>query len=99
MLNKLLVLSKYKDRRIESLTAAELDELASLFGVQIKITDELKNAVLGLLKGQSLDTVSDMIQSPDSIAMLIDFVKRGIGIPSEDNVVNPEVEGMTINFA
>lgn len=75
---KFLKLLPLAGKRLEDLTLAELNDVREVMGVEVHVTDELKTAGLALLKGQNLDTVADLIQSPDSVKQLIAFLRGGV---------------------
>lgn len=77
-LGALAQLAALRNRRLESLTREELGGLAKAFGVNVPITEELRVAGLELLKGKSLDSVADMIQSPESVAQIVTFLTGGV---------------------
>lgn len=89
-------LAKLKDRRLESLSVAELKEITTMVGLdKLKVTDELKTAGLALLQGKSLDTVSDLINSPESVAQLVTFLKGGMkSIASTEMEDHPDYEAV-----
>lgn len=66
-------------KRLEDLTMSDLQKVSNTMGLEVKITDELQQAALGLLQGKDIHTVADMIQSPDSVAQLINLL-RGHGV-------------------
>lgn len=75
---KFLKLLPLAGKRLEDLTLAELNDVREVMGVEVHVTDELKSAGLALLKGQNLDTVADLIQSPDSVKQLVAFIRGGV---------------------
>ena len=77
-LGGLAQLAALRNRRLESLTREELGGLAKAFGINVPITEELRTAGLELLKGKSLDSVADMIQSPESVAQIAAFFAGGV---------------------
>lgn len=101
MFGKLMALgqlTQLKDRTLQSLTREELEGLARTFGISVPITEELRTAGLALLKGESLDTVSDMIQSPESIQLITNFLRGGLESVSEFSEAQQEVDSMSISF-
>lgn len=76
-LGKLAMLASLKDRQLSSLTLVELEGIANSFGIEVAITSELKTAMLELVRGKSLSTVSDMIQDPESIQQIASFLRGG----------------------
>lgn len=72
---KYLPLLSLKDKRLKDLTLDDLRGVADVMGVELAITDELKEAGLALLQGKDIHTVADMIQSPESIAQLLQFLQ------------------------
>lgn len=96
MLGKLSLLSM-GNRTLESLTATEIGGIAKAFGLDVPITDELKAAGMALLAGKDLDTVNDMIRSPESIMQLVALLKGGAGTP-EPTIAEQQVEAMALNL-
>lgn len=100
---QLASLGKLLPRRLESLTLDELKGVSEVLGVKIHVTDELREAALALLEGKSLDTVADMIQSPESIQQLVLFLKGGITHVAEAEIENhPDYAGvnsLTLSFS
>lgn len=100
MLEKLALLGQLKSmggRTLESLTADEIGGLAKAFGLNVQITDELKAAGMALLAGKDLNTVNDMIQSPESVLQLVSLLKNGAGRP-EPTVAEQQVGAMVLNL-
>lgn len=100
MLGKLALFGQLKSmggRRLESLTATEIGEIAKGFGLDVQITDELKAAGMALLAGKDLNTVSDMIQNPESVIQLVTLLKNGAGSP-EPTIAEQQVGAMALNL-
>lgn len=72
---KYLPLLSLKDKRLDDLTLDDLRGVAGVMGIELAITDELKEAGMALLQGRDINTVADMIQSPESIAQLLQFLQ------------------------
>lgn len=72
---KFLPLLHLKDKRLEDITEEELVRVAGILGIRIDIDEELKNAGMALLKGDNIDTVADMIKSPESIQKIMLFLQ------------------------
>lgn len=72
---KYLPLLSLKDKRLDELTLDDLRGVAGMMGIELAITDELKEAGLALLQGKDINTVADMIQSPESITQLLQFLQ------------------------
>lgn len=88
---KFLKLLPLASKRLEDLTLAELNDVREIMGVEVHVTDELKSAGLALLKGNNLDTVADLIQSPESIKQLIAFLRGGVtALASPEAVADAE---------
>lgn len=100
---QLASLSKLLPRRLESLTLEEIKGISDAFGVKVSVTNELRDAALALLQGKSLDTVADMIQSPESIQQLVLFLKGGLTHVADAEIENhPDYEGvnsLTLSFS
>lgn len=101
-LMRLASMAPLLDRRLDSLSLEELRNIGDTLGLKVKVTEELKNAALALLKGKSLDTVSDMISQPESIQQLVLFLQGGISSVAEAEVEeHPDFEaisGLTLSF-
>lgn len=72
---KYLPLFSLKDKCLDDLTLDDLRCIAGVLGLELAITDELKKAGMALLQGKDIHTVADMIQSPESIAQLLQFLQ------------------------
>lgn len=100
---QLASLSKLLPRRLESLTLEEIKGISDAFGVKVSVTNELRDAALALLQGKSLDTVADMIQSPESIQQLVLFLKGGLTHVVDVEIENhPDYDGvsaLTLSFS
>lgn len=100
MLGKLALLGQLKSmggRTLESLTADEIGGMAKAFGLDVQVTEELKAAGMALLAGRDLNTVNDMIQSPESIMQLVSLLKNGAGRP-EPTIAEQQVEAMALTL-
>lgn len=73
--NRLMVIGPLMGRKLSDLTIDDLGHLQSALGLNIRITPELQNAALALLQGKSIDTVADLVQSPESVKQLVSLVK------------------------
>lgn len=83
------------DRRLEDLTLDELRGIKDILGLKVNVTQELKDAAMELLAGKDLDTVSDMIKSPESVQQLVLFLKGGLsGVADADVIDHPDYEGV-----
>jgi len=78
-------------KRLEDLTMVDLQKVTNTLGLEVKITSELQQAALGLLQGKDIHTVSDMIQSPESVTQLINLL-RGQGV--QGDIAVAEVDDM-----
>lgn len=95
-LGSMIRLAPLANLKLEDLTiehaAAVLEEL----GVKIPVTDELLRAGVSLLRGEDINSVADMIQSPDSVRKLVEFMGRGFGLVDsgslEDSVVATQLQ-------
>lgn len=63
--------------RSVDLTVEHLDEIASALEVSIPVTEELKRALVAFLGGQDIHSVCDLIQSPESVRDVIEFLRGG----------------------
>lgn len=72
-------------KKLSDLSLGDLQVAADTFDVNVPVTEELKTAALALLQGQNIDSVAELVQSPESVQQLISFFKRGANpsIPSE----------------
>jgi len=59
----------------------------SALNIDVDLTDELHQAALALLQGESIDTVSDLIKSPESIQKLLALLKRQEAVPPTRRIV------------
>lgn len=92
-------LASMRSRRLESLTPGEIGDIAKMFGVNVEVTEELKAAGMALLAGKDLNTVSDMIQNPESVGQLVQLLKGGLVQQSaEPTQAELEVGAMTLNL-
>lgn len=64
-------------KKLTDLSLDDLQVAADAFDVKVAVTEELKTAALALLQGQKIDSVADLVQSPESVQQLISFFKRG----------------------
>lgn len=72
---KFLPLLHLRNKRLEDVTTEELGKVAEILGIKVNVSDELKRAGMALLRGDSIDTVADMIQSPESIQKIMLFLQ------------------------
>lgn len=72
------------NKRLSDLTLENLQAMRQMFDIKVDITDELKSAAIALFQGKDIDTVSDLIQSPESVAQLVSFLQGGIASVRED---------------
>lgn len=92
---KLVKLAPLMSRRLEDLTLDELKDIQGVLGLKVNVTQELKDAALQLLAGKDLDTVSDMIKSPESVQQLVLFLKGGLNTVAEADVSShPDFDGV-----
>lgn len=64
-------------KKLIDLSLEDLQVAADTLNVRVSVTDEIKAAALALLQGQNIDSVADLVQSPESVQQLISFFKRG----------------------
>lgn len=72
-------------KKLSELSLDDLRVATDVFGVNVPVTEELKLAALSLLQGQSINSVADLVQSPESVQQLISFFKK-----TENPAVKPE---------
>lgn len=76
MFEKISMLAKYANLKPEDLTVQLVGEIASSLGHEIDPTDELLQAAVTLLRGDSIHKAADLIQKPETMAKLVSlFVK------------------------
>lgn len=68
---KLMPFAHLLDKQITDLTPADIDGVLGVLGVQVNVTEELRSAGLALLQGRDINSVADMIQSPESVQQLV----------------------------
>lgn len=62
-------------KKLTDLSLDDLNSVCDIFGLKVKLTEELKLAALGLLQGQDLSTVADVVQSPESVQQLVSLFR------------------------
>lgn len=72
------LLTKYGEQ-LSALSLEDIDAIAATFNFKIKATEELKAAAVALMRGKDINTVADLVKSPESVKQLIEFVKNGSG--------------------
>lgn len=72
---KFLPLLHLRGKRLEDVTTEELSKIAEILGIKVNVNDELKRAGMALLRGDDINTVADMIQSPESIQKIMLFLQ------------------------
>lgn len=82
-----MVVGPLMGRKLVDLTIEDLGLLQSALGLNIRITPELQIAALGLLQGKSIDTVADLVQSPESLQQLVSLVKGEVKPEIQQSVV------------
>lgn len=60
-------------KKLTELTVDELSMAAKALKINVTVNEELRSAALLMMQGANLDTVSDLIQSPEAIKSLIGF--------------------------
>jgi len=73
---KFAPLLKYAGARFEDLTLDDMKQVAEVLGIQVNVTDELKEAGVALMRGENIHSVADMIKSPESIQQLMEFLTQ-----------------------
>lgn len=61
-------------KRLEELTDDDLRGVASALKINVQVSPELRTAVMTLLKGQDIHSVSDLIKSPEAVKELMSFL-------------------------
>lgn len=64
-------------RKLSSLTVTELAGIRDAMGFDFKVNVEIRDAAMAMLQGQSLDTVADLVKSPEAVAELVTFLQGG----------------------
>lgn len=82
-------------KRFEELTLEDLQLVGTVLDLNVEVTPELKQAAFELLAGNNIHSVSELIQSPESIQQLITFFQGGISALSTPSVI--EGEGWAYN--
>lgn len=90
-LGKFTNLMPLASKTLDELTVSDLSSVADAFGVKVNVTQELKEAGLALLKGKDIHSVADMIQSPESVLMIVDFLNRAISNEPDDVLIGEYV--------
>lgn len=65
-------------KQFDELTLSDLQLVGTTLGLEVDITPELKTAAIQLLAGNNINSVAELIQSPESIQQLITFIHGGI---------------------
>lgn len=65
------------NRKLSSLTVPELAGVRDALGLKFTVNEEIRDAAMALLQGQPLDTVADLIKSPEAVAELVAFLEGG----------------------
>lgn len=87
-LAKLAPLFRYAGARFEDLTLADMKQVAEVLGIQVNVTEELKEAGVALMRGENIHSVADMIKSPESIQQLMEFLTQH---SREDRIAEAEL--------
>lgn len=66
-------------KKLEELSTGDLDSITEIFGLKTSLTEEIKEAAVMLLKGRDLNTVADVVQSPESVQQLISLFRKDAG--------------------
>lgn len=78
-------LAYLRDKKSEDLTQADVVAVGTAFGVDLPLTEEVRDAFLAWLQGKDLDSVCDLINQPESVYQVIEFIQgglRAVGKPS-----------------
>lgn len=88
-MGKMLKLAPLAAKKLTDLTLEDISGVVSMFGIEVSVTEELQAAALGLLQGKDIHTVADMIQSPESVTMMVEFIRKGLS-PTYDQPLDIE---------
>jgi hypothetical protein len=85
-------------KNLSQITLDDLNLVVKAMKLTVTPTEELRLAALQMLQGKDLNTVADLIQSPESIAQLGNFI-QGKTQPEEtrDVVKCPHCSGLFLN--
>jgi len=59
-----LSILKYATLKSSELTAPILTDIANGLGMEVTVTDEVKDQILGILKSDNIDSLADLLGSP-----------------------------------
>jgi ribosomal protein L12E/L44/L45/RPP1/RPP2 len=62
-------------KTIQEITVDDLSLVINALNLKVQPTEELRLAAVELLKGRDIDSVADLIKSPESIAMIGNFIQ------------------------
>lgn len=62
----------------KDLSVDHLNDIARALNADIPVTEELKVATVAFLQGQDINSVCDLIQSPESVRDVIEFLRGGL---------------------
>lgn len=88
---KLMPFAHLLDKQITDLTTEDIDGVLDALGVQVNVTEELRSAGLALLQGRDINSVADMIQSPESVQQLVAMFTRPA---TDEGLASIEVSNM-----
>lgn len=72
----MLTLLPLLGKKISDLTLEDITRVRDFMKLDVVVTPELRDAGIALLQGMDIDSVADMIQSPESVQQLMSlFVK------------------------
>lgn len=74
----LLQLGYLKDKRASELSIDDIGALGNAFGVSLPLTEEVQTALVAWFRGHNIDSVCDILQSPDSVVQVVQFIKGGL---------------------
>lgn len=86
------------DKRLEDLSVADAARVIRIFDENADVEEEILAAGVALLAGEDIHTVADMIQTPQALATIVDFVGRGLGLKGTAEVT-PVLEHEGSNVA
>jgi hypothetical protein len=87
-------------KTVEELDLNDLNNIIEVLNLNVTPNEELRLAALQILKGRDIDTVSDLIKSPEAIAELGNFIRgRQAQVPMDEGKLQqcPHCRGFFIS--